>query len=117
MSDNPSITQRPWGFFEVLAEAGDFKIKRIVVAPGHSLSLQRHRFRREHWFFLSGEAEVTIDGTVSRLRAGGSADIPPGTLHRLTNPGRQEVSLIEIQTGESFSEDDIERLFDDYGRN
>ncbi len=113
---SPSITQRPWGYFEVLAEDDLCKIKRIVVAPRGTLSLQRHREREEHWYLLAGEGVVTLNGVSRLLKAGDSIDIGRGAAHRLGNPGSGEIILIEIQRGESFDEDDIERLADEYGR-
>ncbi len=107
---------RPWGFYTVLADEVDHKVKRICVDPEKRLSLQRHRRRAEHWYLLSGEAVVTIDGRDRPLRAGESVDIPCGAAHRLKNTGTKEAIFIEVQTGAYFGEDDIERLEDDYGR-
>jgi len=107
---------RPWGFYRVLADEKTYKNKEIVVYPGKRLSLQRHRRRSEHWYILSGQAVVTLDNTKTTLTAGQSIDIPRGSLHRIENTGTDDVSLIEIQTGDYFGEDDIERLEDDFGR-
>jgi mannose-6-phosphate isomerase len=107
---------RPWGYYTVLADEADHKVKRIVVYPGKRLSLQRHRRRSEHWYLLMGEAVVTLDGREITLRKGGTVDIPCGAAHRLQNICETEVAFIEVQTGEYFGEDDIERLADDYGR-
>ncbi len=107
---------RPWGHYTVLADEPDHKVKRICVYPGKRLSLQRHRRRAEHWYLLSGEAVVTLDGKESPLRGGQSVDIPRGAAHRLLNAGKTEAVFIEVQTGEYFGEDDIERIEDDYGR-
>ncbi|MDD5724497.1 MAG: phosphomannose isomerase type II C-terminal cupin domain [Syntrophales bacterium] len=108
--------QRPWGDYEVLSEGPGHKVKRIVVESGKRLSLQRHGNRAEHWYMLSGEAIVTIDREDQRLKSGQSVDIPRETLHRMKNPGKEPVMFIEIQTGDYFGEDDIERLEDDFGR-
>jgi mannose-6-phosphate isomerase len=108
--------QRPWGYYRVLADEPDHKVKRIVVYPGKRLSLQRHRRRSEHWYLLSGDAIVTLDGREIPLRVGESIDIPCGAAHRLRNAGGAEAAFIEVQTGGYFGEDDIERLADDYGR-
>ena len=107
---------RPWGYYTVLADEPDHKVKRICVFPGKRLSLQRHRRRSEHWYLISGEATVTLDDRDIRLLPGDAVDIPCGAAHRLWNTGAQEVSFIEVQTGAYFGEDDIERLADDYGR-
>ena len=80
------------------------------------LSLQRHQRRSEHWFIISGEALVTIGDLKQRLFTAEAIDIPFGTLHRMENPGNSELSFIEVQTGDYFGEDDIERFEDDFGR-
>ena len=108
--------QRPWGTYEVLEDAVDHKVKRIIVRPGHRLSYQRHALRSEHWFVLRGEGRVTLDGIVSVLPAGQAIDVPVGVAHRIENPGPRELVFIEVQHGSSFAEDDIERLEDDFGR-
>ncbi len=107
---------RPWGYYEVLADERDHKVKRIVVFPGNRLSLQRHRRRSEHWFIVCGSAIVTLGDHDLTLTAGQAVDIGPDTWHRVQNPGRENVAFIEVQTGEYFGEDDIERSADDYGR-
>jgi mannose-6-phosphate isomerase-like protein (cupin superfamily) len=107
---------RPWGAYVVLADAPDHKVKRIVVSPGKRLSLQRHRRRSEHWYLLRGQALTTIDGDEISLKPGQSVDIPAGTAHRITNLGAVDVVFIEVQTGDYFGEDDIERIEDDFGR-
>jgi mannose-6-phosphate isomerase len=107
---------RPWESYTVLEDAPGHKVKRIDVRPGARLSYQRHAHRSEHWFVVSGVAEVTVDGFVSRLAAGEAVDVPMGAAHRIANPGPVELVFIEVQHGEYFGEDDIERLDDDYGR-
>lgn len=107
---------RPWGFYEVLSDQPDHKVKRMSVYPGKRLSLQRHRRRSEHWHVIRGEGIVTIEGRDSRLKPGDSIDIPLGALHRVRNPGDETLVFIEVQRGDYFGEDDIERLEDDYGR-
>ena len=109
-------SERPWGRYEVLQEAPNHKVKRIWVTPGKRLSYQRHQKRAEHWFIVSGTADVTVDGKVTRIIAGESVDIAIGSLHRIHNVGNDEVIFIEVQTGTYFGEDDIERVEDDYGR-
>lgn len=97
-------------------EDGEHKLKRIVVYPGKRLSLQKHRHRDEHWMIVSGEARMTVDGEEFTLRRGQSVDIPRGAFHRVMNPGESELVIVEIQTGNSFDENDIERVEDDFGR-
>ena len=108
--------ERPWGYFCVLADDEQHKLKRIVVYPGKRLSLQRHRHRDEHWTIVSGEARMTVDGREFTLQRGQSVDIPRGAFHRVLNPGESELVIVEIQTGDSFDENDIERVEDDFGR-
>ena len=107
---------RPWGYYKVLEDEPDHKTKRIVVLPGMRLSLQRHRRRSEHWHVVSGRAVVTRDGEELPLGAGESVDIPMGAAHRVANPGAEPMTFIEVQRGDYFGEDDIERLEDDFGR-
>jgi len=107
---------RPWGYYQVLSDEPDHKVKRIVVLPGKRLSLQRHRRRTEHWYILCGEAIVTRNDEQLHLRGGESVDIPRGAVHRVMNPGTENMAFIEVQTGDYFGEDDIERLEDDFGR-
>ena len=107
---------RPWGYYKVLSDEPDHKVKRICVFPGKRLSLQRHRRRAEHWYLVRGEAIVTIGDRELALRPGEAVDIPCGAVHRLRNTGEEETAFIEVQTGEYFGEDDIERIADDYGR-
>jgi mannose-6-phosphate isomerase len=107
---------RPWGYYEVLADLPDCKVKRIVVHPGCRLSLQRHKRRDEHWFVIAGSAIVTVDRKEITLGKDGSIDIPRAFLHRVNNTGTGDFVFIEVQTGDYLGEDDIERLEDDYGR-
>ena len=107
---------RPWGTYVVLDEGPGFKIKRISVKPGASLSLQMHHHRSEHWVVVSGEAEVVNGDAQLRLRANESTYIPAEHKHRLANQGKDELVLIEVQTGSYVGEDDIVRFEDRYGR-
>ena len=107
---------RPWGAYEGLDSGDGFLVKRITVNPGASLSLQRHKHRAEHWIVVRGIADVTCENVVQTLEANQSFYIPIGNKHRLTNPGDTILEIIEVQTGELLSEDDIERFDDDYGR-
>jgi mannose-6-phosphate isomerase len=108
--------RRPWGFYEVLSDQTDHKVKRISMYPGKRLSLQRHRRRSEHWHVIRGEGLATLEGKRICLRQGDSVDIPRGTAHRVQNTGDENLVFIEVQQGQYFGEDDIERLEDDYGR-
>jgi glycosyltransferase involved in cell wall biosynthesis/quercetin dioxygenase-like cupin family protein len=108
---------RPWGFYQILSDENAFKNKKIVVYPGKRLSLQRHQHRDEHWFVVSGQGICTLDGTEKRLVAGQSVDIPRKSVHRIQNDGVENLVFTEVQTGDYFGEDDIERLEDDFGRN
>jgi len=116
MSDFYQEDHRPWGYFVILSDQTDHKVKRIVVYPGHRLSLQRHKQRTEHWFIVDGEAIVTRDDENVKLSGGQAIDIPQRAWHRVKNPGVRDLVLIEIQTGKYFGEDDIERKEDGYGR-
>ncbi len=107
---------RPWGTFTVLEEQPTHKVKRIEVMPGQRLSYQKHEKRNEHWVIVAGRAIVTLDGKDVSLSPGQSIDVPQGAPHRITNPGTGILTLIEIQHGTYFGEDDIIRLEDDYGR-
>ncbi len=111
-----SIGERPWGKYLVLLNSDDHKVKEITVKPGQRLSLQRHQKREEHWFIQKGSALVTLEGKEILLRSGQSIDIPRRAVHRIANVGDMDLVFIEIQTGEYFGEDDIERLEDDYKR-
>jgi mannose-6-phosphate isomerase len=107
---------RPWGFYEVLEDKPDHKVKRITVYPGQRLSYQRHFRRSEHWYVLSGTAVVTQNDEDIERVSGQAIDLPVGTWHRIRNPGPDNLVFIEVQTGDYFGEDDIERAEDDYGR-
>jgi len=110
------MDKRPWGYFVVLSDEPDHKVKRIEVNPGCRISYQRHFKRKEHWFILKGTAQVTLDGREISLNAGQGIDIPMTGWHRIANTGKVAMAFIEVQTGEYFGEDDIERSQDDYGR-
>jgi glycosyltransferase involved in cell wall biosynthesis/quercetin dioxygenase-like cupin family protein len=107
---------RPWGYYKILADNDRYKNKEIVVFPQKRLSLQRHQRRSEHWYIIDGRAEITLDDKTFMLSPGQSVDIPKGALHRIANPGSENVRFIEVQTGDYFGEDDIERIEDDFGR-
>lgn len=107
---------RPWGTYTVLEEGSQFKIKRIVVKPGASLSLQMHFHRSEHWIVVSGMAKVTRNEETLLVSRNESTFIPAGHKHRLENPGMMDLVMIEVQSGEYLGEDDIVRFEDSYGR-
>ena len=107
---------RPWGCFESIDQGERFQVKRIVVSPGASLSLQLHRHRAEHWVVVQGTAEVTCGQKVFELNEDESTYVPVNTPHRLRNPGTEPLEIIEVQSGDYLGEDDIVRLEDDYGR-
>ena len=107
---------RPWGSYESLISSGRFQVKRIVVDPGQKLSLQKHHHRAEHWIVVNGTAEVTCEDKVFVLAEDESTYIPLGHKHRLANPGRIPLELIEVQSGSYLGEDDIVRYEDVYGR-
>jgi mannose-1-phosphate guanylyltransferase/mannose-6-phosphate isomerase len=109
-------TYRPWGFYESLIQGDRFQVKRIMVTPGHKLSLQKHFHRAEHWVVVQGSAVVTRDGQDVLVRENESVYLPLGCVHRLENPGRIPLTLIEVQAGSYLGEDDIVRLEDTYGR-
>ncbi|MDO8607334.1 MAG: mannose-1-phosphate guanylyltransferase/mannose-6-phosphate isomerase [Phaeospirillum sp.] len=117
----PEATQgtrgwRPWGWFQTVEQGERFKVKHIHVDPGAKLSLQKHWHRSEHWVVVKGTALVTCDDKSFVLRENESTFIPAGTPHRLENPGKVPLRLIEVQSGEYVGEDDIVRLEDVYGR-
>jgi len=107
---------RPWGWFETLALGSRFQVKRIFVHPGGSLSLQSHHHRSEHWIVVEGTARVTIDDKVQLVTENQSVYIPLGAVHRMENPGKLPMVLIEVQTGAYLGEDDIIRYEDVYAR-
>jgi mannose-1-phosphate guanylyltransferase/mannose-6-phosphate isomerase len=107
---------RPWGWYAVFEDSEDCKVKRLVVKPGQVLSLQKHQKRSEHWTVIHGVAKVRLGDKEFLLKANESTFIPAGTVHRLENPGSEDVHLVEIQTGSYFGEDDIVRYEDIYGR-
>lgn len=107
---------RPWGWYDSIDEGGRFKVKRIQVKPGASLSLQKHHHRAEHWVVVSGTAEITNGSKVLLLTENQSTYIPLGEVHRLANPGTIPLEIIEVQSGSYLGEDDIVRFEDTYGR-
>ena len=107
---------RPWGGYSSILSGDRFQVRRLFVKPGKKLSLQKHHHRAEHWIVVRGTADVTIDGTVTTLSENQSIYLPLGCTHRLANPGKIELELIEVQTGSYLGEDDIIRIEDEFGR-
>ena len=107
---------RPWGWYDSIDQGGRFKVKRIQVKPGASLSLQKHHHRAEHWIVVTGTAEITNGKQLLTLTENQSTYIPLGEVHRLSNPGTIPLEIIEVQSGSYLGEDDIVRLEDTYGR-
>lgn len=119
--ENQSATQhqfevRPWGRFQILHDAEEFKSKTITVDPGAQISYQSHTHRAEHWIIISGKGEVVLDGEVIPVQAGRHVHIPVGTKHRIRNTGANPLQFVEVQLGTYFGEDDIVRYEDSYGR-
>jgi mannose-1-phosphate guanylyltransferase len=107
---------RPWGGYSSVLNGDRFQVKRLFVKPGKKLSLQKHHHRAEHWVVVTGTAEVTVDGVVTMLTENQSIYLPLGCVHRLANPGKILLELIEVQTGSYLGEDDIIRIEDEFGR-
>ena len=118
----PKITEdhlqmhRPWGYYHSLDSGTRYQVKRIMVKPGGRLSLQLHHHRSEHWVIVRGTAQVTVGNEVKTVHENQSVYIPIGAPHRLENPGKIDLELIEVQTGSYLGEDDIVRIEDDYRR-
>ena len=106
---------RPWGFYMSVLEEPKWKVKVIQVKPGEQLSLQMHHHRSEHWIVVKGTAKIEVDNKERILRENESCYIPLGSKHRLTNPGKMPLKIIEVQSGSYIGEDDIERFEDNYG--
>jgi len=113
---DPFQVHRPWGWFQTVDIGGRFKVKHIMVKPGYKLSLQKHYHRSEHWIVVAGVGLVTCGEEVTLLRENQSTYIPAGEVHRLENPGKTALRLIEVQSGDYLGEDDIVRFDDAYGR-
>lgn len=107
---------RPWGGYSSVLEGERFQVKRLFVKPGKRLSLQKHQHRAEHWVVVRGLAEVEVDGKCSLLHENESIYISQGAVHRLSNPGKMQLEVIEVQTGSYLGEDDIHRIADEFGR-
>jgi mannose-1-phosphate guanylyltransferase / mannose-6-phosphate isomerase len=112
----PRKVRRPWGWYDSVDAGPRFQVKRIMVKPGASLSLQMHHHRAEHWIVVRGTAKVTRGEDTFLLAENESTYIPMGQKHRLSNPGKVELEIIEVQSGTYLGEDDIVRFDDHYGR-
>jgi mannose-6-phosphate isomerase len=110
------FSQRPWGSYTVLTEGDGFKVKTIEVHPGRRLSYQKHARRAEHWFVVTGQGVVTLDGAEVPVGRGDTVDVGIGVAHRMHNTSSDPLVFVEVQHGDYFGEDDIVRLDDDYGR-
>lgn len=115
-ADEPARVYRPWGTYQTMDRGDRFQTKQIIVKPGGKLSLQKHHHRSEHWIVVTGTAEVTVGDETRLLQENELTFIPAGTAHRLANPGKVPLHLIEVQCGPYLGEDDIVRLDDEYGR-
>ncbi|WP_280184248.1 phosphomannose isomerase type II C-terminal cupin domain [Nocardia cyriacigeorgica] len=98
-------SERPWGTYDVLLDAENYKVKTITVSPGQRLSYQRHQHRAEHWFVVAGEGIIILDGAEQKVRAGDSVDIKRAMAHRISNTGAVDLTFVEVQTGTYFGED------------
>nr|WP_316655759.1 mannose-1-phosphate guanylyltransferase/mannose-6-phosphate isomerase [uncultured Gellertiella sp.] len=116
LTEQHPTSYRPWGGYTSILNGDRFQVKRIFVQPDKKLSLQKHHHRSEHWIVVKGTAEVTIGDRVQMLRENESVYIPQGEIHRLANPGKIMLELIEVQTGSYLGEDDIIRIVDEFGR-
>jgi mannose-1-phosphate guanylyltransferase len=116
LTETHPTSYRPWGGYTSILNGDRFQVKRLFVAPGKKLSLQKHHHRSEHWICVKGTAEVTVGDQVKNVRENESVYIPQGEIHRLANPGKILLEMIEVQTGSYLGEDDIIRIVDEFGR-
>ncbi len=108
--------ERPWGWYDVIDQGDRYKVKSIEVNSNASLSLQKHLHRAEHWVVVEGTAQIEVDEKIFIIKENESTYIPLGSKHRLSNPGKIPLRIIEVQSGSYLEEDDIERFDDNYGR-
>jgi mannose-1-phosphate guanylyltransferase len=116
LTETHQTSYRPWGGYSSVLNGERFQVKRLFVKPGKRLSLQKHFHRAEHWVVVRGTAEVQVGEETRTLRENESVYIPQGAIHRLSNPGKILIELIEVQTGSYLGEDDIVRVEDEFGR-
>ncbi|MCA9408847.1 MAG: phosphomannose isomerase type II C-terminal cupin domain [Candidatus Omnitrophica bacterium] len=111
-----NVSERPWGYYIKFLQESGVWVKRVEVKPGARLSLQKHSHRSEKWNIVTGEGVVTLDDKEIPVKAGSVIDVPLGAVHRIANTGQERLVFIEVACGEHLSEDDIERIQDDYDR-
>ena len=111
-----NFEERPWGNYTVIYTDDTCQVKKLVVHPGKRLSLQSHKFRSEHWFIVSGQGVAQLDGVEITVAPGDSIDVPVKSKHRISCDTEAPLVVIEVQTGSSFTEEDIVRYEDDFGR-
>ena len=111
-----NFQERPWGSYTILHADENCQVKKLVVNPGKRISLQSHQFRAEHWFIVSGQGTAELDGKEIEVGVGESINVPIGSKHRISSGDTEPLVFIEVQTGTSFSEEDIVRYQDDFGR-
>ena len=116
LQDKQEKVVRPWGYYHLLVKTNEYLIKQIVILPKKSISLQKHKHRSEHWIVVEGTASVTINNETRLIAEGESVYVPLGAVHRMENPGKLPMVLIEVQTGAYLGEDDIIRYEDAYDR-
>lgn len=112
-----NFEERPWGNYTVLYTDETCQVKKLEVNPGQRISLQSHKFRAEHWFIVSGRGTAELDDNEIKVEPGDSIDVPIDSKHRISTGESEPLVFIEVQTGSSFSENDIVRFEDDFGRN
>jgi mannose-6-phosphate isomerase len=108
--------ERPWRSYTILHSGVSYQVEKLVISPGKRISMQSHKFRAEHWFVVAGQGVAELNDDIITVLPGDSVDVAIGVKHRVTNGGEGDLVLIEVQTGTSFSEEDIIRYEDDYGR-
>jgi mannose-6-phosphate isomerase len=116
MQDGDTISERPWGNYIKLYQESGVWVKRVLVNPGTRLSLQKHRQRSEKWIIVTGHGLAVVNDQEHPLKPGDVIDVPQGAVHRIGNTGKDRLIFIEVATGQALSENDIERLQDDYAR-
>ena len=111
-----NINHRPWGHYIKFFQEEGVWVKRVEVNPGHRLSLQKHKYRSEKWNIVTGDGYVMLDGKEIKIGPGSVIDVPLGAVHRIANTGKTPLVFIEVACGDKLTEDDIERIEDDYSR-